>query len=560
MPKKTAIIIGAGPAGLTAAYELLTRTDVKPIVVEDSAMMGGLSRTVNYKGNRIDIGGHRFFSKSERVMKWWSDMLPIEWQDDDAFAISYHGKRHTVRNGNVRVDPCVTDDLMLVRSRKSRIFFMRTFFDYPIRLSVKTLRNMGLVRMVRIVSSYLMARLFPIRNEQNLEQFFINRFGRELYQTFFKSYTEKVWGVPCSAISAEWGAQRIKGLSIGKAVAHAVKRLFKRDDSIVQDGTETSLIEKFLYPKYGPGQMWETCAEKLIALGGQIITNTCVRQIHLDGDRISAVVAKDRVSGKDVTFHADYVFSTMPIKELIRAFVSGVPDQVREVSEGLVYRDFITVGLLCEELKIKDEAPDGNKLLKDNWIYIQEPDVQVGRLQLFNNWSPYMVADRTKVWLGMEYFCNATDVLWRLSDEELVDFGTGELAKLGFIEKSTVVDATVIRMPKTYPAYLGTYNRFDEIRQFVDRFANLYLIGRNGMHRYNNQDHSMLTAMTAVDNILAGRNEKGNIWDVNTEQEYHEEEGARGATSPHTTIADSKPSAEVCPLPSRSREEIELSV
>jgi protoporphyrinogen oxidase len=486
---------------------------------------------VNYKGNRIDIGGHRFFSKSDRVMQWWTAMLPTESREEPSLTIAYQQQRREIDTPAHGADPAETDEVLLVRSRKSRIFFLRRFFDYPLKMNLSTVANLGPIRMAKILASYLKARALPIRDEKNLEQFLINRFGRELYRTFFKSYTEKVWGVPCERISAEWGAQRIKGLSIGKALAHAARQCCKRArrGDVAQKETETSLIERFLYPKYGPGQMWETCAEKVRALGGEILMNTRVEEVHNDGERVSGVTAVDATSGERYTLYGDYVFSTMPVKELVRALDRGPTPEIREVSEGLIYRDFITVGLLVDELLIQEDHPDGTKLLKDNWIYIQEPDVQVGRLQIFNNWSPWMVADSRNVWLGMEYFCNETDAIWSWPDERLKAFGAGELAKLGFIREASVVDATVIRMPKTYPAYFGTYDRFDVLRGFFEGIENLFLIGRNGMHRYNNQDHSMLTAMTAVDNILAGRTDKANIWSVNTEHDYHEEVERRQA-------------------------------
>ena len=537
MKRETAIVIGAGPAGLTAAFELQTRAGIRPIVLEASEAMGGISQTVNYKGNRIDIGGHRFFSKSDRVMNWWRDLMPLEQSADAEFAIQYQGKSRTVESLGPGQDPEQTDHVMLVRNRKSRIFFLRRFFDYPLRLNLQTVANLGFVRMIRIGTSYLYSRLFPIRNETNLEQFFINRFGRELYLTFFKSYTEKVWGVPCQAISSSWGAQRIKGLSISKALVHAAKQLFRRDTSLGQKNTETSLIEKFLYPKYGPGQMWETCADKVREMGGEILTNMRVHRLLVEGNQVVGVVARDTATGEDVTLMGDYVFSTMPVKELIRALDCDVPEHVREVSEGLVYRDFITVGLLLKDMQIREDSAQGSRLLSDNWIYIQEADVHVGRLQIFNNWSPYMVADRDQAWVGLEYFCSSDEScsedgcaadgsvngLWHLSDETLRQLAVKEMQTLGFIDAEDVLDATVIRMPKTYPAYFGTYDRFSEIREFLDPIDNLYLVGRNGMHRYNNQDHSMLTAMISVDNILAGRLDKSNIWGVNTEQEYHEE-------------------------------------
>jgi len=518
---QTAIIIGAGPAGLTAAFELLERTGIVPIVLEAEDYVGGISRTANYKGNRIDIGGHRFFSKSDRVMEWWLRRMPIEQLQPGQATISYQRKDREVTNG-AGPDPEQTDLVMLLRPRKSRIYFLRKFFDYPITLSLDTIKKLGLPRMAKIGFSYLRAMLFPFRPEKNLEEFFINRFGRELYGTFFKSYTEKVWGERCSAISAEWGAQRVKGLSILGTLKHIAGKLFRRRSDISQKETETSLIEQFLYPKFGPGQMWETVAAEITRRGGRIIHRQQVSKIHAQAGRITAVEAVNPDSGETTTYRGDWFFSTMPVKNFVRALDAEVPTAVRQVSEGLVYRDFITVGLLLEGLKVHEETQQGQQLIRDNWIYIQEPDVTVGRLQIFNNWSPYMVADRSKVWVGLEYFCYETDDLWKMPDRELMELGGRELEKIGIIERSAVLDATVIRMPKTYPAYFGTYDRFDEVRAFVDGFANLFLLGRNGMHRYNNQDHSMLTAMVAVDNIVAGVSDKANVWAVNTEQDYHE--------------------------------------
>jgi len=518
---KQAIIIGAGPGGLTAAYELLTRSDVVPVVLEKSTYMGGISRTVNYKGNRIDIGGHRFFSKSDRVMDWWLEHLPLETSAAQATHISYHQQSRELKAAAPSsASTLASEQTMLVRPRKSRIYYLRKLFDYPIRLSIQTLSNLGILRSIRIILSYFRSALMPIRKVANLEQFFINRFGRELYLTFFKSYTEKVWGVRCDEISAEWGEQRIKGLSIRKTITHMVKSLFRKTTGITQKNTETSLIEQFMYPKYGPGQMWETVAQKVIGKGGTIITNFEVRRIVSDGTKITAVAGVDE-NGKWHEFAGDYFFSTMPIQELIRSLNIAIPTNVKEVSDGLMYRDFITVGLLLKRLKLANRDA-ARKLIDDNWIYIQEPDVLVGRLQIFNNWSPHLVASQDTVWIGAEYFCYESDDLWKKSEADMAAFAIQELQKIGIIDAADVLDSTVLKMPKTYPAYFGTYDRFDEIRKFLDSFANLFLIGRNGMHKYNNQDHSMLTAMVSVDNILAGRIEKDAIWAVNTEMEYHE--------------------------------------
>jgi protoporphyrinogen oxidase len=520
--RKTAIIIGAGPAGLTTAYEFLRRTSIVPVVLEKSSYLGGISRTVNFKGNRIDIGGHRFFSKSDRVMQWWLNILPMEAIAGSSAQINYHGQTASVHRNGRAANPADTDQVMLVRQRKSRIYFMRTLFTYPITLSADTLSKLGLVKTVKIGLSYLRALAFPIRHEKNLEQFFINRFGRELYLTFFKSYTEKVWGIECKEISAEWGAQRIKGLSVLNAITHIFKKLMaKSKGDISQKDVETSLIERFLYPKFGPGQMWEEVAASIESMGGQILMHSNVEEIEQAPDgRILAVSVRNTNSGETQRFEGDYFFSTMPVKELVSSMNPPPPANVREIANGLVYRDFITVGVLCRRIKLREES---GELAKDNWIYIQEPDVLVGRLQIFNNWSPSMVADPDTVWIGLEYFCNEGDSLWNRSDADLIALAKTELASMNILDQADVMDATVLRMPKTYPAYFGTYDRFSEVISWANGCENLFLIGRNGMHKYNNQDHSMLTAMTAVDNIIGNVRSRDNLWALNTEQEYHEE-------------------------------------
>jgi protoporphyrinogen oxidase len=527
---KKAIIIGAGPAGLTAGYELLkNNTGIQPIIIELSTYMGGISRTINYKGNRIDIGGHRFFSKSDIVMDWWMNMMPLEQTGNHEEEIFYQGQSRQVKIHD-GVDSTQTDEVMLIRNRKSRIYFLRKFFDYPIKLSAQTISNLGFLRISKIGLSYIHNRLFPIpkEDEKTLEQFFINRFGQELYLTFFKSYTEKVWGVPCNQINADWGAQRIKGLSISTALKDFFKKTFsggnKANTDIRQKGTETSLIEKFMYPKLGPGQMWETCAKKITDMGGQILTRRrCVKWLTDENTKLITGVEILNLETQEVeTYTGDYFFSTVPMKELIRTLQYPIPEEVKTISEGLVYRDFITVGLLCNDLKIKDKTPEGEKLVTDNWIYIQEPDVKVGRLQIFNNWSPALVADPTKVWIGLEYFVNEGDEIWNLSQEDMIQLGKDELDKINILDKTQVIDATVIKVPKTYPAYFGTYDQFDGLKDWINQFENLFLVGRNGMHRYNNQDHSMLTAIYAVENIINGVKTKDNIWSINAEQEYHE--------------------------------------
>jgi len=505
---------------------LLDKTDIKPIIYEMSDSVGGICRTINYKGNRMDIGGHRFFSKSERILQWWQSILPLEkTSSKDEVEIQYQGKKRAVALSEDGPDPEEVDKVMLIRNRRSRIFYLRKFFNYPISLNLHTLRHLGLKHSIRILLSYLQTRLFPIKLENSLRDFMINRFGKELYLTFFRSYTQKVWGVPPRRIKAEWGAQRIKGLSLSKAVINQLKSLFFPESSIRQKSVETSLIEKFLYPKYGPGQMWEEVARKIKERGGEIHQNVKVSGMTAKDYKMTEVKTQDQISGKIKTQKTDFLFSTMPVKELIQCLDPSAPEEITTIAEGLVYRDFITAGLLLKKFKVTNGAKQRKQghCPPDNWIYIQDGDVKVGRIQIFNNWSPYLVKDKNTVWVGMEYFCQESDELWGRANEEVLQLAVHELIHMGMIEKDDFLDGTVVRMPKAYPAYFGTYDYFDTIRNFTDRFENLFLIGRNGMHRYNNQDHSMLTAMAAVENIASGIKTKHNVWDINTEQEYQEE-------------------------------------
>ena len=521
--KETAIIIGAGPAGLTAAYELVTRTNIKPIVLEQSNKIGGISRTEVYKGNRIDIGGHRFFSKSKVVMDWWQRILPIQGhpsKDELHIQNTNLQKQIFQKLSKSGPNPEKTDRVMLIRSRLSRIFFMRKFFNYPINLNWETIASLGFLKIIKIGWTYTLIQVFPPKQIDSLEDFLISRFGKELYETFFKDYTEKVWGVPCSKISSEWGAQRIKGLSVTKTIIHAIKAIFVKDQSINQERTETSLIEQFMYPKLGPGQLWEAVTKIIEDKGGTIVFNARVTSLKSSDKQITEVGYINQNTNAIEALKGDFVFSSMPVKHLVRAFGDHAPDNVKKVGNGLLYRDFITVGLLLNELKITNA---NNRLISDNWIYIQENDVKLGRLQIFNNWSPYLVKDPKKVWIGLEYFCNKGDDLWNMEDSQFIKFAIDELHKIDIIDKNDVIDSTIIKVPKAYPAYFGTYERFDEIKAFTNAFENLFLIGRNGMHKYNNQDHSMLTAITSVNNILSGITTKDNIWNINVEKDYHEE-------------------------------------
>ena len=541
--KRIAVIAGAGPAGLTAAWELLARTDVHPVVIEPTAAIGGIARTHVHNGNRIDIGGHRFFSKSERVMKWWFSMLPPQ----GAPAADDLAQEHAIdlatevvlrvlapdvaEQGEERIhevrrpapDPEREDRVMLHRSRLSRIYFARHFFPYPLRITLLVAWRLGILNTVLITLSYLWAKVFPRRDETFLDAFFINRFGRRLYETFFRGYTEKVWGVKCSEIRADWGAQRIKGLSLKRAVVHAVRDLLSSDFRKQQHRRETSLITRFWYPKLGPGQMWETVAEQVRGAGGEIRHGVRVVGVQVREGRVCHVRVRDEASGQCEDLPCDYFFSTMPVRELVAMVEPAPPASVRDVAAGLCYRDFLTVGILLDRLHVLEKGRPPQTSVRDNWIYVQDAGVRVGRIQIFNNWSPYLAADHEHTtWIGLEYFVGQGDDLWQMPDDELVRLAVGELERIGFARAADVRDSCVLRVPDAYPAYFGSYVNFDEIRRWATSLPNLFCIGRNGMHRYNNQDHSMLTAMMAVDNIAAGQEDDSAIWDVNMEMVYGE--------------------------------------
>jgi protoporphyrinogen oxidase len=518
--QRTAVIIGAGPAGLTAALELVRHTDVRPIVLEADDVVGGISRTVDFNGYRMDIGGHRFFSKSDWVMEWWQEILPLEAGADRGAVISYRNRQRGLASPYAPRSSADPDKVMLLRRRLSRIYFLRQFFDYPLKLDFATVSKLGAVRFVRICATYAWSACFPRRPEKSLEDFLVNRFGVELYRTFFKSYTEKVWGVPCAEISAEFGAQRIKGLSLTQAVLHTLRKMSSAMTSQAAPAAQTSLVERFLYPKYGPGQLWEEVAERVRAGGGEIRLRHAAETLRTEAGRVTEIVARDLATGARYAEPADFVISSMPVKDLVAGLDPRAPDSVRSIADRLPYRAFIAVGLLVERMKTRGEAT--RRFPPDNWIYVQEPDVRLGRLQIFNNWSPALVADADKVWLGLEYFCTENDELWRLPDSELSTLAARELEKIDLLDSRHVLDATVVRVPKAYPAYFGSYADFGEVRAHLDRLANLFLVGRNGMHRYNNQDHSMLTARAAVDCIARNRTDKDSIWSINVDDEYHE--------------------------------------
>jgi len=514
---KKAVIIGAGPAGLTAAYELLERSDIVPVILEENDFVGGISATLDYKHNKIDMGGHRFFSKSDRVMNWWLSILPLQGKPSKDDIILKREVELSKKKG--APNPEKTDRVMLKRPRLSRIYYLKTFFNYPVSLNMDTIKGLGLWRMFKIGCSYMYALTFPIKNEKSLEDFMINRFGRELYRTFFKDYTEKLWGIDCNKISADWGAQRIKGISILKVLKQMAQNLTGKKGQAV----ETSFIESFFYPKFGPGHMWQSVADDVTKKGGKILLRQKVTRIIKQDDKIVAIEATD-AKGKTSVYEGDIFISTMPVKDLING-MNDVPENVEKIANGLMYRDFRVVGVLLNKLKLKNTTAIKtiNNIVPDTWIYVQEREVKLGRVQVFNNWSPYLVEDfEHKVWIGLEYFCNEKDKIWTDSDKAFIDFAIKEADKIGIFDKKDVLDAYTHKVKKAYPAYFGTYNQFDEIKNFVNDIENLYLVGRNGMHHYNNMDHSTLAAMKTVDYILGECKNREEIWSVNTESDYHE--------------------------------------
>ncbi|MBR5046535.1 NAD(P)/FAD-dependent oxidoreductase [Candidatus Saccharibacteria bacterium] len=510
------IVVGAGPAGLTAAYELLSQSDKYEVVIlEESNTVGGIAKTVNYKGNRMDMGGHRFFSKIPEVNAWWEKMLPT------AGAPAYDDKKlkRKIKVKKGGPDPDKTDRVMLERNRLSRIYFDSKFFDYPISLKWTTIKDMGLITTIQVGCSYLKSALIK-KPENSLENFYINRFGRKLYSMFFENYTENLWGRHPRDISPEWGAQRVKGLSIAAILKDVFGKAFRKKNRKV----ETSLIEEFKYPKLGPGQLWEIVARKIKRRGGEILFNAKVVEIRRDkNNKISSV--KYELNGKKKSISGDIVISSMPLKDLVGA-MDNVPRKIAKIAKGLPYRDYMTVGVLVPKLALKNETSikTFNGLVPDDWVYVHDKNVRMGRFQIFNNWSPYLVKDvENTVWVGLEYFCNEGDKMWKMKDEDFTKMAIKEMRQIGVLSADeTVLDSHLERVKKAYPAYFDTYESIDELRSYLDEIPNLYCVGRNGQHRYNNIDHSMCTAFEAVKNIISGVVDKSNVWNVNTEKEYHE--------------------------------------
>lgn len=508
---KKIIIIGAGPAGLTAGYELLKEKGKYDVtILEASNDIGGISKTVNYNGNRMDIGGHRFFSKDKKVVDFWEEILPM--QGKPSFDDKLLGREKKLKKGGP--DPEKENKVMLLRNRVSRIFYLNKFFNYPIKMEKSTFINMGIGKTLLSGFSYLKS-VFIKKKEYSLENFYINRFGKKLYSMFFEGYTEKLWGRHPKNISADWGSQRVKGLSIFAII---------KDMLNINKKKETSLIEEFSYPKYGPGQLWEEVSYNIEKNGGKIKKQHEVIGINFNNDEITSVVCKH--DKKIVELKADIFISSMPLKDLVSGLNGKIPKNVKQIAKSLPYRDFVTVGLLVKKLNLKNETniKTLNNIIPDCWIYVQDEKVKLGRIQIFNNWSPYMVNDPLNtVWIGLEYFCNEKDEFWSLSDKKRIEFVTKELIKMNIIDKNDVLDYHVEKVKKAYPAYFDTYKDINKLIQYLNKFDNLYCVGRNGQHRYNNMDHSMMTAFETVNNIENNIKDKSNIWNVNTDTGYHEE-------------------------------------
>jgi protoporphyrinogen oxidase len=511
MHRKKVIVIGAGPAGLTAAYELAKTGKYDVLVLEADHQVGGISRTVNYKGNLIDIGGHRFFSKSDRVLEWWAQFLPVIDTSQDHQAITYHNSTKAIDNLILKT----AKNAMLIRPRQSRIYFKQRMYDYPLRISINMMLNLGKKRTLRMARDLMKSWIFPIRPEKNLEDFYINRFGNEIYRMFFKDYTKKVWGKACKDISAEWGRQRVKSLNVPELVWNSLTRMMGIG-KFTNRNASRSLIEKFLYPAKGPGMLWEKVAEASLELGVDIRLGAHVRGLSIENGLVRSVSWREDET--EHTLSADVVLSTMPLRHLFRSMGEAVPAAVADVASKLEYRDFLIVGLKLETLCFDEEQ---GHAIRDNWIYIQDKGVKVGRLQLFNNWSPFMVSGEGQ-WIGAEYFCDKGDVLWDMSDSDLIRLALKELESIGILESEKFIDGTVVRCPKAYPSYTGIYTDIQCLRDHLETIGNIFPMGRNGLHKYNNQDHSMLTAFKAVELIERGESSKEELWEVNTEDEYLE--------------------------------------
>ena len=518
--KKKLVIIGAGPAGLTAAYEMLRNSkEYEVTILEAEDMVGGISKTITFDGYKVDTGIHRFFTKNDEIKQIWEELLPL--QNKPAYdEIKLNRTRNYQLHGS---DPEKEDKLMLIKDRVTRIYYGKKFYDYPVSLNFVTLKNLGFVNIIKVGVSYLKACLIK-KEETSLENFFINRFGKVLYSMFFEDYTKKVWGRHPRDISADWGEQRVKGISIFEVLKDGIYKILGKKNA---KNTETSLIEQFVYPKLGAGQIWEEMAKRIQDLGGIILLNAKVKKIMVKENKI--VQLQYERKGQNIMIDVDKCISSMPLKDLVAGIENEkVPEEIKVIANGLPYRNFMSVCMVVDKLNLKNNTDIktlGN-IVPDDWIYMQEPEVKMGRMQIFNNWSPYLFKNKeemeNKVLIGLEYFCSEDDQYWRMSDENFIEFAKEEAEKIGIIDKNNIEKAIRIKIPKAYPAYFDTYVKIDKLIEYVNHFENLYCIGRNGQHRYNNMDHSMLTAIETVKNIIEGEKSKKNIWNVNTEKKYHE--------------------------------------
>lgn len=511
---KKIVIVGAGPAGLSCAYRLLKdNKNIEVIVLEEKTQVGGISKTINYKGNRMDLGGHRFFTKNDEVKKFWLDILPLQGSlayDD----ILLNSDKPLEKGGP---DPEVEDRVMLVRNRVSRIYYNKKFFDYPVNLNFTTLKNMGLGASINCGFSYIKASMFKL-DEVNLENFYINRFGKKLYSMFFKEYTTKLWGRSPSDIDSSWGSQRVKGISIRKVISDYLHRLFH----IKNKHKETSLIESFLYPKYGPGELYEYVAKEIEKLGGKILLNSKVVKIDNIDNKIKNINYMN--NNKKVSINCDVLISSMPMKDLVND-MNKIPKKIKSISDNLPYRDFITIGVLVDKLDLKPhkKIKTIHGSIPDNWIYVQDGSVSMGRVQIFNNWSCYMVKNpKDTIWMGLEYFCSEGDSFWNKTDKELKEYAALELKKMGFIS-GDIIDSYVYRVKKAYPAYFDSYNEIDKLREYLNNIDNLYCIGRNGTHSYNNMDHSIYSGFVCADMIKNNNHDLDKLWNINVDSSYQEE-------------------------------------
>lgn len=511
---KEVVIIGAGPAGITAGYELIKhRKEFKVTILEAENSLGGISKTITHASNYMDIGGHRFFSRSKKVTAWWRKVLPLQARP----AYDYYKTNRTVFLAKKGPNPQTDDKVLLRRQRFSRILYKHKFIDYPIKINLKTLFTLGIKNVYEFGKSYLYALRHKLP-ETSLENFYINRFGRKIYEAFFESYTLKVWGKHPSELSADWGAQRVKGLSLSEVIINFFCKAFH-----LRHRTETSLIQEFYYPKYGPGQMWERAANVYVSSGGKIIRNAKVTEIITEGNKVTQVGYKK--DGKKLYINADIVISSMPLKDLVFA-IDKAPENVAKIARDLPYRDFVCVGVLLKRMKLKNNTKIKTlyNIIPDCWLYVQDKDVKLGRIQIYNNWSPYMVKDPKKyIWIGLEYFCSENDEYWKRNKQQWREVAVKDLLNAGIIyNKKDIRTYCVKKVLKAYPAYYGAYEHIDEVRDYVESFENLYCVGRNGQHRYNNMDHSMLTSFAAVKHIMGKSDNKKSVWEVNCEPIYHE--------------------------------------